>query len=212
MKVQLFSIHQAPSTLPIWQSILDDLGQPHPSQIAKALVMRTPTRLAKSVDGSRDPVGATYTGTSGFGPDCRVSTDTRCVRRLSFAVAMPASQARGGQVPRSTGPSNCAGLSSGEPTPAQLRRRKLPPDHPGGGSGSQDGRADGRRGCAAGSSAPTIPSPSRRPQGSAAKRTGSWLRTVSWRTPVWSRYESHCRQRLPGDTVDIGPNDMSAKC
>lgn len=37
MKLQLFSIHQAPSTLPIWQSILEDLSSPEPRQLAKVL-------------------------------------------------------------------------------------------------------------------------------------------------------------------------------
>lgn len=37
MKLQLFSIHQAPSTLPIWQLILEDLAHPQPRQVAKVL-------------------------------------------------------------------------------------------------------------------------------------------------------------------------------
>jgi len=37
MEMQLFSILQAPSSLPIWQLILEDLGEPHPAQIAKVL-------------------------------------------------------------------------------------------------------------------------------------------------------------------------------
>lgn len=43
MKIQLFSIHQAPSTLPIWQLILEDLGNPHPRQVAKVLGVGTRT-------------------------------------------------------------------------------------------------------------------------------------------------------------------------
>ena len=37
MNFSLFSIEQAPVALPIWQTILDDLGQPHPNRIAKVL-------------------------------------------------------------------------------------------------------------------------------------------------------------------------------
>jgi hypothetical protein len=37
MNIQLFSIDQAPRSLPIWQTILDDLGRPHPARVAKVL-------------------------------------------------------------------------------------------------------------------------------------------------------------------------------
>jgi predicted DNA-binding transcriptional regulator AlpA len=37
MKLQLFSLDQAPRSLPLWQTILDDLGQPHPARVAKLL-------------------------------------------------------------------------------------------------------------------------------------------------------------------------------
>ena len=37
MKLQLFSIDQAPSSLPIWQLILDDLGGPPPARVARVL-------------------------------------------------------------------------------------------------------------------------------------------------------------------------------
>ena len=37
MKLQLFSIDQAPSTLPIWQLILGDLGDPSAVRVARVL-------------------------------------------------------------------------------------------------------------------------------------------------------------------------------
>jgi hypothetical protein len=37
MKFNPYSIHHAPVSLPIWQTILDDLGDPHPKHIAKVL-------------------------------------------------------------------------------------------------------------------------------------------------------------------------------
>lgn len=37
MKAQLFSIEHAPSNLPIWQLILDDLGQPPAVRVARVL-------------------------------------------------------------------------------------------------------------------------------------------------------------------------------
>ena len=37
MKIRLHSIDQAPKALPIWQAILDDLGDPHPRRIARTL-------------------------------------------------------------------------------------------------------------------------------------------------------------------------------
>ena len=43
MKLQLFSIHQAPSTLPIWQLILEDLAHPSAHQIGKVLGVGTRT-------------------------------------------------------------------------------------------------------------------------------------------------------------------------
>lgn len=37
MNFSLFSIEQAPVALPIWQTILDDLSNPHPARVAKVL-------------------------------------------------------------------------------------------------------------------------------------------------------------------------------
>lgn len=43
MKFDPYSINLAPVALPIWQTILDDLGRPHPAQIAKTLGVGTRT-------------------------------------------------------------------------------------------------------------------------------------------------------------------------
>lgn len=37
MKFNPSSLHFCPASLPIWQSILDDLGNPHPDRVAKVL-------------------------------------------------------------------------------------------------------------------------------------------------------------------------------
>lgn len=37
MKIALYSIDQAPRALPIWQSILEDLGNPHPARVGRVL-------------------------------------------------------------------------------------------------------------------------------------------------------------------------------
>jgi len=37
MSFSPYSIGRAPRSLPIWQTILDDLGRPHPSRVAKLL-------------------------------------------------------------------------------------------------------------------------------------------------------------------------------
>jgi hypothetical protein len=37
MNFSPYSIHHAPAALPIWQTILDDLGNPHPARVAKVL-------------------------------------------------------------------------------------------------------------------------------------------------------------------------------
>jgi hypothetical protein len=37
MKFSPYSLHHAPVTLPVWQAILDDLGRPHPSHVARVL-------------------------------------------------------------------------------------------------------------------------------------------------------------------------------
>jgi len=37
MTMRFYDLHQLPSKLPIWQLILDDLGNPPPKRIAKAL-------------------------------------------------------------------------------------------------------------------------------------------------------------------------------
>jgi hypothetical protein len=37
MHLQLYSIDSAPRNLPIWQAILEDLGHPHPTRVAKVL-------------------------------------------------------------------------------------------------------------------------------------------------------------------------------
>ncbi len=37
MKLQLYGLGQAPRALPIWQTILEDLGRPHPAQVARIL-------------------------------------------------------------------------------------------------------------------------------------------------------------------------------
>lgn len=43
MDLQLFSIQHAPRKLPIWHQILEDLGHPHPRQVAKVLGIGTRT-------------------------------------------------------------------------------------------------------------------------------------------------------------------------
>lgn len=37
MDLRFYSLTRAPSTLPIWHTILGDLGNPHPRQVAKVL-------------------------------------------------------------------------------------------------------------------------------------------------------------------------------
>ena len=37
MRLQLFSLGHAPAALPIWQTILEDLGNPHPAEVARVL-------------------------------------------------------------------------------------------------------------------------------------------------------------------------------
>lgn len=37
MKFSPYSLHHAPASLPIWQSILEDLGNPSPAHVAKLL-------------------------------------------------------------------------------------------------------------------------------------------------------------------------------
>ena len=37
MKFNPYSVDHAPVSLPVWQTILDDLGQPHPARVAKVL-------------------------------------------------------------------------------------------------------------------------------------------------------------------------------
>lgn len=37
MKFSPYSIEHAPRSLPVWQTILDDLGNPHPARVAKVL-------------------------------------------------------------------------------------------------------------------------------------------------------------------------------
>ncbi len=37
MSIQLYGLGQAPRALPIWETILDDLGRPHPAQVGKVL-------------------------------------------------------------------------------------------------------------------------------------------------------------------------------
>lgn len=37
MKLQLYGLGQAPRALPIWQTLLDDLGRPHPATVARVL-------------------------------------------------------------------------------------------------------------------------------------------------------------------------------
>ena len=37
MNFHPYSIEHAPRSLPIWQTILDDLGNPHPARVARAL-------------------------------------------------------------------------------------------------------------------------------------------------------------------------------
>lgn len=51
MKLRLRSLHHAPTALPIWQTILDDLGQPHPRQVAKVLGVGVRTVYRWNRDG-----------------------------------------------------------------------------------------------------------------------------------------------------------------
>ena len=43
MKFNPYSIDHAPASLPVWQTILEDLGRPHPARIAKVLGVGTRT-------------------------------------------------------------------------------------------------------------------------------------------------------------------------
>ena len=37
MKARLYALERAPKSLPIWETILDDLGNPHPARVARVL-------------------------------------------------------------------------------------------------------------------------------------------------------------------------------
>lgn len=37
MNFHPYSVEHAPRSLPVWQSIMDDLGNPHPARVARAL-------------------------------------------------------------------------------------------------------------------------------------------------------------------------------
>ena len=43
MKFQPYSLAHAPASLPVWHSILEDLGNPHPSRVARVLGLGTRT-------------------------------------------------------------------------------------------------------------------------------------------------------------------------
>jgi predicted DNA-binding transcriptional regulator AlpA len=51
MNIQLFSIHHAPVSLPIWHTILDDLGRPHPRHVARVLGVGVRTVYRWNSDG-----------------------------------------------------------------------------------------------------------------------------------------------------------------
>jgi hypothetical protein len=52
MEIQLFSVEHAPRSLPIWQTILDDLGRPPAPRIARALGLSVRTVHRYNAAGS----------------------------------------------------------------------------------------------------------------------------------------------------------------
>jgi ADP-ribosylglycohydrolase len=62
MKLRLHSLSQAPLRLPIWQAILEDLGNPEPRRIAKVLgvSVRTVYRWNATQEAPRCAVMALY--------------------------------------------------------------------------------------------------------------------------------------------------------
>ena len=51
MNFSPYSVDHAPRTLPIWQTILEDLGHPHPAQIARVLGLGARTVYRYNRDG-----------------------------------------------------------------------------------------------------------------------------------------------------------------
>ena len=51
MSRQLYALERAPKALPIWQTILDDLGNPHPARVARVLGVGTRTVYRWNRDG-----------------------------------------------------------------------------------------------------------------------------------------------------------------
>lgn len=51
MSFSPYSIGHAPRSLPVWQSILDDLGNPHPAAVAKVLGLGARTVYRYNRDG-----------------------------------------------------------------------------------------------------------------------------------------------------------------
>lgn len=66
MKIQLYSINHAPGWVPIWQVILDDLGNPPPRRVARVLGIseRTAYRYSETGEAPRACLLALYWLTS----------------------------------------------------------------------------------------------------------------------------------------------------
>jgi predicted DNA-binding transcriptional regulator AlpA len=98
MNFHPYSIDHAPRALPIWQTILDDLGNPHPSRIAKVLGLgvRTVYRYNREAQAPRHVCLALFwlTRWGRSQVDCQAVNDCQLAVAYANAIETELHQAR----------------------------------------------------------------------------------------------------------------------
>jgi hypothetical protein len=90
MRFSPYSIGHAPRSLPVWQSILDDLGNPHPAAVAKVLGLgvRTVYRYNREAQAPRHVCLALFWLTRWGRSEVHCQAVNDCQVAVAYADAM----------------------------------------------------------------------------------------------------------------------------
>jgi predicted DNA-binding transcriptional regulator AlpA len=90
MKFQPYSLHHAPASLPIWQRIVEDLGNPHPRHLARVLGLglRTIYRYNRDAQAPRHVCLALFWLTRWGRSEIHCQAVNDCTLAVSYANAL----------------------------------------------------------------------------------------------------------------------------
>ena len=92
MNFHPYSLHRAPAALPIWQRILEDLGNPHPKEIARVLGLgvRTVYRYNREAQAPRHVCLALFWMTRWGHSQVHCQAVNDCTLAVTYANAIEA--------------------------------------------------------------------------------------------------------------------------